>query len=355
MKVEKKVIGHLNKCYSMAPLKYQGKDRFLVAAEKQDPCYLYEKDGTYIENVWEQPGGVMTMVQVPGSDGIFLATHKFYSPNDSKEAKIVTAIPTEEGWKIQTLADAPFVHRFAILNRNGVNHLIVCCLKSDHEFKEDWNHPGAVYTAVLPDDVTAYDENNLLPLKKIKDGLLRNHGYSTVEIDGIQRSVVGTENGTFLFTPPETADGEWEIEQLCGVPSSDSILLDFDGDGQLELGSIAPFHGNSITIYHLDQHGNYVPTWKYGEPESDTEMVHATWYGELNGKPAWVLGWRKGTRNSIVITYNPETKQYEAEVFDTNAGAANFMHMINDEGEDVIVGTNREIDEIAMYTFKKED
>ena len=46
MKVEKKVISNLNKCYSMSTLSYKGENCFLVAAEKHDPCYLFAEDGT---------------------------------------------------------------------------------------------------------------------------------------------------------------------------------------------------------------------------------------------------------------------------------------------------------------------
>lgn len=334
----------------MAELTYQGAHRFLVAAEKHDPCYLFDEDGVRLETVWTEPGGVMTMVQVPGSDGQFLATHKFYSPNDSKEAKIVIATPKgKDDWEIRTLCDAPFVHRFGILNRNGVNYLLVCCLKSGHEYKEDWRFPGACYAAVLPQDLSGFDRDHPLPLTRIKDGMLRNHGYSQVRLEGHDAAVVGCEEGTFLFTPPAAPGESWEIRQLCAVPSSDSILLDLDGDGKLELGCISPFHGSSLTIYHLDEFDNYVPQWKYGRPEAETGMIHATWAGELLGKAAWVVGWRRGTRNTIAITW--EDGSYQTELIDRDTGCANMIHFVNARGQDVIVGTNREIDEVAMYTI----
>ena len=349
MKVEKKVISNLNKCYAMAELIDGGEHKFLVAAEKRDPCYLFSEDGELLETVWTEPGGIMTMQQVPGVDGQFLSTHKFFSPNDSANAKIVIATHRgKDDWEIRTLCEAPFVHRFGILQRNGTRFLLVCCLKSGHEYKNDWRFPGACYASVLPADLSPFSAEHPLKLTKIKDGMLRNHGYRAIEVDGHDAAIVGCEEGTFLFTPPAKPNGEWEIEQLCGVPSSDSILLDFDGDGKLELGTISPFHGASLTIYHLDAFGNYVPTWKLPFPEADTDFLHATWSGMLAGVPAWVVGWRKGTRQTIAITYADGA--YKTEVIDSNTGCANLMHFVNKDGKDVLVATNREIDEAAMYT-----
>lgn len=348
MNVEKKVISNLNKCYAMSELTYKGEHCFLVAAEKHDPCYLFAEDGTQLETVWQEPGGVMTMTPVPGGDGAFLATHQFYSPNDSAKAKIVIATPvSENNWEIRTLADAPFVHRFGILNRNGIHYLIVCCLKSDHEYKNDWRFPGACYGAVLPEDLSAYNEDNQLKLTPIKTGMLKNHGYCLVKKDGHDAALVGCEEGAFLFNPPASPDGEWEVEQLLSVPCSDAVLADFDGDGKLELGCIAPFHGNSLVIYHLDEHNNYVPQWKYSRPEAETEMIHATWVCDLLGKPTWIVGWRKGSKDTIAITWGDG--DYVTEFIDRNTGAANALHFVNKDGKDVIVCTNREIDEVAMY------
>ncbi|MBR6398798.1 MAG: hypothetical protein IKS06_07910 [Lachnospiraceae bacterium] len=354
MKVTKKVISDLNKCYSIAPITVEGKPCFLVAAEKKDPCYLFSEDGEKLETVWTEPGGVMTMVQVPGVDGQFLATHKFYSPNDSLEAKIV--IVTRKGkddWEVRTLCNAPFVHRFGILNRGGTNYLIVCCLKTGHEYKNDWRFPGACFGAELPKDLSSYNEDNTLPLTLIMEGMLKNHGYSMTKHGGHDAALVGCEEGSFLFDPPAVKGGDWEVTQILDIPTSDSVLCDFDGDGKPVLGVISPFHGNSLTIYHLDEHGNYVPQWKYGVPEKETEMLHATWADTILGKPSWIVGWRKGTKNTIIITWDAEAGDYKTEFIDQNTGCANAMHFVNSKGQDVVIGTNREIDEAALYILEE--
>lgn len=114
---------------------------------------------------------------------------------------------------------------------------------------------------------------------------------------------------------------------------------------------ISDFHGNSLCICHQDAHGSYVPQWKYPVPEKDTEMLHATWADTVLGKPAWIVGWRKGTKDTIMITWDAEAGTYKYEFIDKNTGCANALHFIDKDGKDIIVGTSREINEVAYYTL----
>lgn len=350
MKVSKKVISNLSKCYSIAPLTYNDTEHFLVAAEKVDRCLLFDMDGNQEDVVWTEPGGVMSMVQVPGSNGQFLATHKFYSPNDSKEAKIVIVTPISKGnWEVRTLVDIPHVHRFDIINRNGVNYLIACALKSGHEYKDDWSMPGKVYAAVLPNDLSPFNEDNQLELKVIKDNMLKNHGYYRVNDEGIETSIISADCGVFQFIPPENLDGEWKIKELLDTPSSDAVLVDLDEDGEKELAVLSPFHGDQISIYKK-QSGKFEKVYEYEKP---AEFTHAIYGGMLCGKPALVIGHRKAERNLLVFTYNEEANEYQVQIIDEDCGPANVFHYIKDK-RDVIISANREIDEIAMYTLQAE-
>lgn len=350
MKVEKKVISNLEKCYSIAPLTYNGKAHFLVAAEKVNRCILFDMNGNEVDTVWSEPGGVMSMVQIPGSNGAFLATHKFYSPNDSKEAKIVIVTPVSEGnWSVKTLVDLPHVHRFDIVQRNGVNYLIACALKSGHEYKEDWNNPGKVYAAVLPEDLSSFDETHQLELTVVKDNMLKNHGYYRLHESGMDTSLISADNGVFQFIPPENPDANWEVKTLLNTPASDAVLVDLDEDGEKELAVLSPFHGDQISIYKkLD--GAYKKIYDY---EKKSEFTHAIYGGELCGKQALVIGHRKAERNLIVFTFNKETKTYQAEIIDKDCGPANVAHFMKD-GKDILVSANRETDEIAMYLLTDE-
>lgn len=344
MKIDKKVLGTLEKCYAVAPLRWKGADHLLIAAEKQDPCLLFDIDGNPEGTVWEGPGGTMSIVQVPGSDGVFLATHKFYSPNDSKEAKIVCVRPENGGWDVKTLVELPFVHRFDILTRGGVNYLIACALKSGHEYKEDWTHPGKVFACVLPDDLSAYSEDNQLELTCIRENMTRNHGYC--RLPGGEAALVSCEEGVFRFTAPAAPGGEWEIEQLLDKPASDAVLLDMDGDGQDEIVLISPFHGNSVCIFHREGDG-FRQVFEYDK----ADFAHSIYGGPLCGRPAVVIGHRKGTRDLLVFAWDAGRGEYTVEAIDRDCGSANVCHFVRG-GKDVIVSTNREINEIAMYTIE---
>ena len=337
--MNKKVLANLEKCYSIAPLHYKNADHILVAAEKTDRCILFDIEGNEEETVWEGPGGVMTMVQVPGTDGQFLATHKFYSPNDSKEAKIIIATPKNGEWEIRTLADLPFVHRFDILESEGKHYLIACCLKSGHEYKDDWSSPGKVYAALLPADLSEFNEDHQLKLEVIKDDMLKNHGYYRVVRDGKMSSLVCCDSGVFRFYPPTSSNPQWTVETLLDTPASDATLIDLDSDGKDELLVLSPFHGDTVLIYR-EKDGKYQLDYEYPEK---IEFLHAIWSGEIQGKPVVMIGHRKGNRDLLKFSW-------ENGQVDHDCGPANAYDFHRD-GKDYVISTNREINEIAMYEF----
>lgn len=351
LNVSKKVVGELEKCYSLALLNYKGERHFLCAAEKVNKCYLISLAGEIEETVWEEPGGVMTMVQVPAGDktpdGQFLATRKFYSPNDSKEASIVVVTPRgENDWEVRTLCSLPFVHRFDILQAGGKNYLLACALKDGHEYKEDWRFPGKVFAAELPDDLSEYNDDNQLVLTELKGGMLKNHGYYRhTEADGSTSGIVSCDTGVYKFLPPNGEHG-WRIVELVKDAASDGLLLDLDGDGAPELCTIAPFHGDTVNIYRLEG-GEYHLT--YTHPEK-LEFLHAICGAEICGQNTWILGSRKGDRKLLAFTY--ENGSYQAQELDRSYGAANVLHYTYD-GKDVVIAANRETDQIARYELTK--
>jgi len=347
MKVRKTVLAKLNKCYAVAPLVYRGRPHFLVAAEKEDPCCLFDESGALKDTLWTGPGGVMTMVQVPGTDGQLIATARFYSPDESLDASLVVVTPEGNGrWDMRCLTPIPHVHRFDILTRNGRNWLVVCTVKSGQDAPEgDWHYPGKVYAAVLPEDLSAFDERHPLQLHVVKDGLHRNHGYTRCVRNGVPAGLVSADEGVFRMTPPAVPDGEWQIEQLLDCPVSDALLLDLDGDGREELCTLSPFHGERVTVWH-EGAGGFAPVWTLAE---DAPFSHAICGGMIAGAPTFVTGHRAGKKALLAIRYERAAGQYSVTVLDEGRGPANVMHFVNAAGVDVLIAANRETDEVALY------
>ena len=343
MNISKKVIAELPVCYCVAPLFYKGEPHFLVASEQDHPCLLFDRNGDQVAQIWEKPGGTMSMVQIPGSDGAFLAIRGFYSPDRGKEAAIYLVWEEDGIWKNKVVAELPCLHRIDILTRDGASWVIACCLKSGYEYDGDWRFPGKTWVCRLPDHLSEEDEK-LPPFIPLLDNMLENHGYSRDTQDGVMSGIVSCQSGTYRFTPPQEG-GEWTVEKICEDPASDAVLIDLDGCGQKELVTIRPFHGDTVAVYKL-QDGQYRKVWEY---EKRVPLAHAITAGMICGQPTAVIGHRNADRDLFFITYEDG---YKVTIADHDIGPTNAMIFRNGK-ENVLIAANREINEVAYYMFSQ--
>ena len=82
MEFQKEHLCHLPCCYAVSPLWQNGRLKYLLATDDIGPCYCIDAQDHTCETVWEEPGGTMSIIPLPGTNGEFLAS-QYFLPNFS--------------------------------------------------------------------------------------------------------------------------------------------------------------------------------------------------------------------------------------------------------------------------------
>ncbi len=333
---------HLEKCYAINSITLDGKAHIVVAAEKVNRCLLFDQSGALVDTIWEEPGGTMSIVPLPDQNRAFLASQLMYSPNDSKEAKIVLVEREASGlWKIEPYLEIPFIHRFDILKTPTAYYFIGATIKNNHAFKDDWSSPGRIW-------VGEFGSNHHTPpqLTEYLGGLTRNHGFCKRSDHRGDYAVISADEGVFAIHPPVGAESGWSHAQLLDTPVSDMLFVDFDGDGEEEMLVLSPFHGEDVSIYKM-VNGDYQEIYRHPTP---LPFAHALWADVVAGKPIAFLGHRMGaSRDLYAISWDGTT--YRFDVMLKDVGSTNlFGYRVGDTH--YLVSANREIDQIGFYRIE---
>ena len=342
MQIVKRMLAQMNRCYAVANMEIRGERRLLVATEGEGPCLAFSGPGYGTqETVWEGPGGTMSMVEIPGTGGCFLAVQKFFRMFQWEEAKVVWVTPQADGsYEIHDVLRLPYIHRFDILRGGDRLFFLGCTLAEKKESKDDWSQPGGMHVAEL--DLTT---RGLKALTLLKDGMTQNHGYTRTVIDGRDTGLATCREGVFAVTPPQSPDGVWQVRQWMDRPVSDVAALDIDGDGELELATIEAFHGDRFRVYKK-RDGRFEPVFEH--PET-TEFYHVVKPAVLAGEPVFIGGCRRGLQQLFYVRVAERAPlRLEAVLIEEGVGPSN-VDVFHEAGCDCILSANREKAEAALY------
>ena len=340
MNIQKQFLATLPMCYSCNSIEVNGRTNILLASEGENPCLAWSApDYTQSHAVWSGPGGTMSIVPIPGTNGEFLAVQKFFRMYDCEEAKIVHVRPQPSGgYEVTDILSLPYVHRFDLLTVGDRHYFIACTLATTKATKDDWSDPGKIwvgeYTGVGP-----------LKINVLKDGLAKNHGYSRLVRNGLMHGLVTCEQGAFEVTPPQTPGAEWTIRQFMDWPISDISAIDIDNDGELEFATIEDFHGRHFRVYKQVD-GVFKKVFEHPEV---TEFYHVVVGTTLAGEPVFIGGCRRGKQQLFYVRAKQQAPlELEAVVIEEGVGPSN-VYVLHEKDRDIIVAANRESDEAALY------
>ncbi len=341
MKFEKKVLCRLEECYSANAITVDGERRILLASEGHGPCYAFRGDDFARDTVWDAPGGTVAIIPVPGRNGEFLAVQRFFPVFQSEAAELVWVRPQSGGgYSVRPILLMPYLHRFDILSRGGVDYFLGATLCTSKTETEDWSDPGKVYAAVLPEDLDRPMEPQVL-----LDGQVKNHGYCRGTWKGQPAGFTASEQGVHAFVPPAAPGGSWIVEKILDRPVSDLAFCDIDGDGRDEIATIEPFHGKRFRIGRLEADG-YRQLY---ERTGGMEFGHVVWGGRLRGQPVFLGGCRGLGREFFCIRWAVSgTSGFTEEIIESGAGPSNVVVLLGPD-RDIIISANRESDEAVLY------
>ena len=339
MDFRKQKIADADMGYVVSVNRINGEERILVASEGPGPALMID-DGTFdMALISGEPGGCMGFADVPGHENALFMITRFYPIFRSEQAGIELCTRSPNGnpeWCNRRIADMPFVHRISSAKTAAGNYLFASTVCGGKDYQDDWSKAGAVYAIEIPSSL----DGIWTPIP-ILEGLHRNHGMVMREINGHPVLYISADEGVFEIPVPRDAGDEWSCTRILDSKVSELDFIDINGDGELEMITIEPFHGDTIRIYGKGGGG-----W-LTIAESPLNFGHGLSVGTIGGEPSIVVGNRSGSKE--LVRYRMDADQHlERTVLDTGSGTAGSA-IINRPASDMILASNPEFKEYAAY------
>ena len=150
-------------------------NRLYIAAgsEKEFPAYIYEKGSNNLQKITDGPGGMMSLVHLPGSDIDFFSVMGLFPPFIGSDAGVFFHRRILKGWSTEKVLSLPFAHRCEIVQHEGRNHLFVASVSRFKADPSDWTKPGELHHITTPDLTDGELKTEILV-----NNLYRNHGMT---------------------------------------------------------------------------------------------------------------------------------------------------------------------------------
>lgn len=342
---EKKSLGSIEKCYAVLGMEISGKSCLLFGGEGNGSLRAYHGDGFSIcDIIWEGGGGTMSIVPLPGREGWALASRGFYSMVESEDSTIEILRFRDGAFSHEPIARLPYLHRFdSLLAPDGTRYLFAATLHGGKTDKEDWSAPGHLYAGIMPKNP---EVSFHVPLTQLPGAFFINHGFCKGEWAGREAAFTASREGASVWLPPLSQGEAWRVEQLLDIPVSDIAVADVDGDGEMEIAALLPFHGNECKIFRREN-GAYREVYAY---PVENDFYHAIISGRLNNELLFVGGARKLAADLFLVRWDDRRKTYFPQQLEKGGGPSN-LSILNAPGEDLLLSANRMIAEAAVYRF----
>lgn len=340
MEVRKTVLGEIDKCYATCLLKT--KDGLLSIGCSEGASSAYAFFGEKKTVVWDEIGGTMNFVQIPGRENEFLATRRFTPVFQAADCDLNYVCFSNNEWTVTPVMKFPYLHRFDCFEKNGELYFIGATLCETKAFQQDWSTRGSVYVGKLHKNLS-----DGFSVKKIYSGITKNHGlWHERDFNGKECFIVSGVQGAFaLFVPSDPLSDDWEVSRLIDEEVSDVAVCDINGDGRPEIAAILPFHGNKCRIYKTDADGKYTMDFEY-----DIDFGHVLWGGCIAGTKGFLLGYRRKDMRIYFISYRNNV--YFMDMIDENVGPSQ-VSVVNDGDTTYALFANRQINQLALYELSR--
>lgn len=342
MKIKKRKLADLDMVYAVRAVDIGGRTHLMAASESRGgKCLLFSPPDWRMSVAWDGPGGAMSLVPVPGRPGAVMAIQKFFPIFESEDAGLYCARAGDDPtspWQLDRIADLPFAHRLEVVDVAGTPFMVAASVCGGKDFRDDWSNPGAVYVAPVAEDPAGG-----VALVCVLHGISRNHGVHVTAFDDNPLALIAGAEGLFALRIPGDKDGPWQSERWLHDEIGDVFAADLTGDGQRELVTIEPFHGNRLAVYQ--RAGG---AWR-SIYETGVDFGHVVWAGRLLGENVIIAGSRGGDRELAVLRVTA-TDPFAAEriVLDAGVGPTQIA-VVKQRDVTLILSANHGAGEVALY------